>query len=230
MRRLQKIRTLIAPILTVVLLTQGAMVGQAGGFGWFKADSESYRPGNFRQETAFFPSNMRRVLLLPLTSLGDDEVFEHGRTVLQDVLTLAVGRTELFEVVTIEPAELRQLTGRGTWSTTDELPGDFFEKVREELGCDGVLFTRLTAYRPYTPMSIGWNVKLVATHDDRQTVWSADAVFNAGNREVAEAARKYHSKQIGRSRKEVTSDMILHSPRQFGEFTLTSTLATIQGR
>lgn len=229
MRCFPNIRSLIAPMLTAVLIATGSLTVRAGGFGWFKADSEGYRPGNFRQETAFFPSKMRRVLILPLTSLGDDEVFEHGRTILQDVLTLAAGRTELFEVLTIEPAELRQLTGRGSWSTTDALPEDFFERIREELGCDGVLFTRLTAYRPYTPMSIGWNVKLVST-EDRQTIWSADAVFNAGNREVAEAARKYHSKQISRSRKPLTSDMVLHSPRQFGEFSLTSTLATIQER
>jgi hypothetical protein len=188
----------------------------------------SYRPANVYRPVSSLPDHLHRVAVLPLTSESTPEA-EVGRDQLQKMVPFVLTRREAFEVVTVRPAELQQWTGSKYWAAEDRLPAGFFERLRDEFGCDAVLFCRLTAYRPYSPVAVGWNLKLV---DAKAPCvwWSADVVFDAGDPAVANAARRYHRKNLADDKPATDSRIILSSPQQFGEYSLSALLKTLPER
>lgn len=197
-----------------------------GGLGWI-APVEEYKPQNYHQATAWLPRDLRRVAVLPLTMATSDEMSESSLAQLEQLLPGELTRTELFEVVVVTPEQLRRWTGKSRWRVTDELPANFFEQIRAQLGCDGVVFTHLTAYRPYPPLMMGWKLHLV---DARQPHiwWSCDLMYDAGDQSVARSAVRFeHEHQNGRL---PSSDpaTILRSPGRFGQYTLAASLGTLQ--
>jgi hypothetical protein len=105
-------------------------------------------------------------------------------------LAAELAKTKAFELVVITPQQLRQWTGRPGWTPEEKLPEKFFDRLRESAGCDGVLFCQLTLYRPYKPIAIGWNMRLVGIQG-LKSWWSIDEVFDAGSPAVVNAARRY---------------------------------------
>src|SRR5216117_1853133 len=155
-----------------------------------QATIPSYKPANVYREEAFLPPNIKRVVVLPLTTLTDEAATDYGRDTLEPVLLGELGRSRQFELVEVSPEELRLLTGRSAWSGEELLPQDFFERLRAKLGVDAVLFCRLTQYRAYEPLAVGWRLKLVDA-DEPHILWAVDEVFDARVPEVAAAARRY---------------------------------------
>ncbi|MBX3743697.1 MAG: hypothetical protein KF833_00160 [Verrucomicrobiae bacterium] len=186
-------------------------------------------PGNvFRLEDRL-PRGLKRVALLPLAVHAPEAHRSRIREGLQPVLAAELGKAGRFEVVTVEAGRLRQWTGQGEWRSTDRLPVDFFERLREETGCDGVLFGEVTEYRAYPPIAVGWRWQLVDT--DGPTVWWAvDEVFDAGEPGVAAAARRYQGGRSGGSRSGTDGGDILNSPTRFGRYTASLLVATCPGR
>ena len=98
--------------------------------------------------------------------------------------------------------------------------------LKNELGCDAVIFPELTQYRPYAPLVIGWNLKLVSLKN-QQILWAIDEVFDAGDIAVANGARRYQMRREAANPALAESRQILTSPRVFGQYTAETVLDTL---
>src|SRR6185295_5883563 len=99
---------------------------------------------------------------------------------------------------------------------------------RAAAGVDGVLICRLTRYRAYEPLAIGWRVKLMDT-DEPRIIWSVDEVFDSGEPAVVNAARRFaqaHPEAAAVN----DSHGILRSPRRFAQYTASEVFRTLPGR
>src|SRR5213594_3410273 len=60
-----------------------------------------YKPSNVYREELYLPPNIKRVAVLPLTTLTADAAADFGREVLEQVLFGELGRSRLFELVEV---------------------------------------------------------------------------------------------------------------------------------
>jgi hypothetical protein len=92
---------------------------------------------------------------------------------------------------------------------------------------EGVLFTDLTSFSPYRPLSMGIRAKLVdvATGKIR---WAFDYVYDTGHGSVATAAKKFQM-QYSNEHQALTSDggSILLSPSRFAKYVASETYASL---
>lgn len=188
-----------------------------------------YKPTNVSRAVDRLPPDIRRVAVIPLTAATAGETILAGRDSLEPILQLELSKTRTCEWLIVSREQLRVWTGQAEWSSQDSLPTNFFPVLREKLGCDAVLFSQLTQYRPYKPIAIGWRLDLVECHDAMR-LWSLDETYDAGTEPVSNAARRYAQDQVQIAARQPDSTMILISPAQFGQFTLASSLATLPGR
>lgn len=189
----------------------------------------SYRPGNYFTAAARWPLHWKRVAVLPLAETAAEDLASAGRRQLEPVLWTELAKLQRFEVQVVSPADLRRWTGRETWRASDELPQDFFARLRQATGCDAVLFCELTRFAPYPPLVVGWRLTLV--EGERGEVWWAvDEVFDAGDPAVANAARRYQLAQAQGSTAVGDSRGIFHSPRRFGHYAASAALGTMPER
>jgi hypothetical protein len=189
----------------------------------------AYQPHNVYSGVPRLPKDIRRVAMLPMSIRTNDSVFDAGRDELQPVLYGEVGKTKAFELVTVDPVQLRHLTGRLNWSGQEDLPRDFLERLQQSLGCDAVMFCQLTLFRPYVPVAVGWQFKLVACKQ-AQVLWSADEVFDTGNPAVQNAARRYAYQHVQDWRPTADSRSVLVSPRLVAQYAAADLLATLPPR
>ncbi len=187
-----------------------------------------YQVGNAYQQDPVLPSDLRRVALLPL--IGDENQLDivAGCQSLEPVLRTELLKTRKFEIVSISPDDLRQWTGRKSWSAEDKLPPNFFNKLHEQTGADGVLFARVTRFHAYPPMVIGWSLKLFR-NNQAQSLWAIDEIFDAGDPPVSNSARRYEQ-QHQKGGPVTDSPMILASPDRFGHYTAWAALGTLPQR
>jgi hypothetical protein len=187
-----------------------------------------YQVSNVFRKSPFLPDNLRRVAVLPLS--GDESQVEitAGQQTLDPVLRTELLKVRKFESIWVTPESLRQWTGRKIWEAEDRLSTNFFSKLREETGCDAVLFCRVSRFHAYPPLTIGWKLKLIEASQG-QTLWAVDEIFDAGEPPVSNSARRYeqHHEKGG----PVTdSPMILSSPQRFGHYTAWAVLETLPER
>ena len=189
-----------------------------------------HKPGNYNLVNGAMPADMRRVALLPMTSAMNTVEHQSGRQMLQAFMQAEIAKSGLFEVVYVPVTKMEQLTGRSAWRMIDELPIDFIEQLTREYDCQGVLFSHLTVYQPYPPLSIGWRMGLVhlsPESNNGSVVWEIDDVFNAGQQTVVNSARRNAIKN-GLSDPELDAELgLLNSPRRFGRYTAEAVVATM---
>jgi len=157
---------------------------------------------------------VRRVVLLPTEHQPtQSEAAERFRATLASELRA----TGLFEVVAPPLSEF------GCWDSSNLAYGWVSTSVLRELAlgysADGVVFSSLRDYHPYSPPRIAATVHLVGTHD-AVTLVSADGVWDAQNEAVAEMAREYAGllspvDETGRP------DVVLHTPAYYEKFVAT---------
>ena len=131
---------------------------------------------------------MRRVAVLPLAS---ETSLEAALSELDAAIRQELAKTSMFELVPISRAMLEARFGRNCFSSVEVLPGELLTTLRVEFGVDGVLFTDLTHYRPYKPISIGVRSKLIDVQTG-EVRWAFDHLFDAGNLATAKAAGGYY--------------------------------------
>ena len=205
----------------------------------------NYQPGNIYRSSEVLPPQIRRVAILPLTISSSTSLLESGTEILSPVLQSEIVKAKRFEVVIISLEQLHQWTGQSSWKSDEPLPPDFFEHLRQMVGCDAVLFCQLTSYQPYPPLAIGWKFNLVTkmeadkkgeavpdTHPKEtvQILWSADEVFNAGMAEVANGAEAYSALHLHNDAPLAESASILSSPLRFGQYSLSTLFETLPSR
>jgi hypothetical protein len=167
--------------------------------------------------------------VLPVTVAEPDLTAEIGRDDLEPVLYTELRRANAFESVVVSREQLRDLTGRTEWTATDELPRGFLERLRAATACDAVMFCRLVHYKPYTPVAVGWDIKLV-DNTRTQILWAADEVFDAGDEATARAARRYYAEHFQTPSPLLDSWSILESPRRFAQYAASTVFATLPAR
>ena len=186
----------------------------------------SYRLSNVHVHPSDRLAQVRRVVLLPMTLSDDASTSSAGRDTLQPLLVSELGKTRRYEVIQLTSAQLKQWTGRAEWTAEDPIPPDVLGRVREETASDAVLFSRLTQFRPYQPMAVGWSLKLVSLIDAR-ILWSVDEVFDAGEPTVVNAARRYYLEHQAEATALGDSRSMLMSPSRFGRYAAHATFASL---
>lgn len=175
--------------------------------------------------TASQGEQLRRVALLPMYSgaFPDQTVRALDAAFLSEL-----SKRGLFEVVPVSRAQMEAFFGERQFSSTDTLPADVLARLQEKCGVDGVLFTDLTHFSPYRPVSMGVRTKLVAARTG-QIRWAFDYVFDAGNAAVAEAAKRFQITCSGEHQPLKTDGgSILLSPMRFAKYVANETYASLQ--
>lgn len=197
--------------------------------------------GNYYLVDDQVPDYVRRIAMLPLTSTYDTHTAKGGRETLQPVLYGELSKSRLFEIVQVTEEQLKDWTGKRQWSAEDELPADFIVKIRTKTACDGILFNKLSYYRPYPPIAVGWRLLLVDSNDG-QIIWSLDEIFDAGEPRIANSVRQFAlanertnaelTKQVGTRygsafNSRVTGLEWINSPRHFARYTASAAIETL---
>lgn len=178
----------------------------------------AYKPSNVFYSVYVLPPTFKRVAVLPMTRQGLDSDTETGIETLEPILAGELRKSQAFELVFPTRAQIRDWTGRDTWNAADELPPKFFARLQESTGCDGVVFARLTMYRPYPPLAIGWNLALVGC-EKANIMWSIDEVFDGGSLPIIRGAEAYCMLELNSPEPALDGPAILQSPRRFGQYT-----------
>lgn len=185
-----------------------------------------YLPANVYCASPQLDKAMRSLVVLPLGADAGISDSDDGCVALEPVLRTQLERLRKFELTLVTPQQLHELTGRSLWSAEEELPGDFFTHLRQKFHCDGVLFCQLTQFQPYPPLALGWRLKLVDV-ESCQVVWAVDEVFDAREKPVANAARRYQQASQSFGSFAPDSQVILTSPGRFAGYSLEAALKTM---
>jgi len=173
--------------------------------------------------------NIRRVVVLPLVCDENNSILTEGRAELEPILLDELIKTKRFEVVSSDSDFLKNRTTRAEWGSEDVLPPEFFTLLRDNSGCDAVLFSRLTVFRAYPPLAVGWRIRLVDAQT-RRTIWSADEVFDGGQPAVENGARRHQLNEERAPGGAPDEWFIQNSPSKFGQYTAARLLATLPPR
>jgi hypothetical protein len=189
-----------------------------------------FKPDNIFVYPPRLALEFRRVAVLPIAAASMDGDLPAGCEALAPVLIEQLVKTKKFEAVPVDGENfLMPRTGRTAWTGRETLPPNFFDDLRREYDCDGVLFAELTTYRAYAPLAVGWRFKLVDART-RQIIWAADELFDASQSDVRRAAVKYNDKA---PISPIVADKdwaMLNSPRRFGRYTAAALLETLPER
>jgi TolB-like protein len=176
-----------------------------------------YVPSNVYTNPSPPMKAIRRVAVLPITTYNKDINSEYLRKTYQPIFMSELFKSKRFEVVEATPELLWELNNKKEWQAEEKLPSEFFTKLRDATGCEAVLFTRVTVFKPYPPVSMGLNIKLVEC-ESAKIIWSTDEVFDAGNTRVANSARRYYQNNLSIDKTGADSYVILRTPTQFARY------------
>ena len=219
-----QVRTLVIAALIPTLVG-----GCAASPGLRRALTAAYKPANVYVREPVLPQAIRRVAVLPLPCNPEDADQAAGADSLGPLWLAELIKRNLFEVVPVSAEDLHTFTGRSRWSAQEELPLDFFQRLRQATGCDAVLFACLTAYQAYPPLRAGWRARLVDS-SQHLTWWSIDELFDAGADPVAVAAEAYARADLNLPNPLLSDTGVLHSPRRFGQYTAWAVAGTLPHR
>lgn len=212
------------------LLGLSALLAACSGMHMPGADSAKtgpfFNPTNTTNHGPL-PMTMRRVLVLPTS--GTSQMTEETLRSIDEQVNAELTRTAKFETVAMTRDDMKQMYGQYSISSVAELPPGFFEKLAKTYGVDAVLFTDITTYSPYPPLSIGVRQKLART-SDRVIWWAADNVFSAADPSVANSARRAALKLGADRGPGDLSHTVLQNPTRFAAFALAETFATLPTR
>lgn len=168
---------------------------------------------------------MRRIALLPLWSekLPGDYLRE-----LDAAFSAELTKMALFEVVPVSRGQMEAAFGERQLASIDALPAKTLSSLRTQFAVDGVVFTDLTHFSPYRPLSMAVRAKLVDVTSG-EIRWAFDNVYDTGNAAVAEAAKKFQRRYTS-EQQPLSSDggTILLSPSRFAKYVASQTYASLR--
>ena len=188
----------------------------------------SYEVRNVYRKEPLLPVNLRRVAVLPISIKEQTTSLISGKQSLEQVYHNELAKTARFELVFVQPAELKLWTGREHWDAYEELPPALFKELAQRTGAEAVLFCHLGEYKPYPPIVLGWRMKLVPSN--AEAIWAVEEVFDAADEPVSNAARRYDRAQVRNNPALDDSRSILLAPTRFGQYTLHAVLNTLPAR
>lgn len=188
-----------------------------------------FTPTNITTSTKI-PDDVRRVIVLP--AAGGPTLTEETLNTIDLVCQTELGRTGKFEVVPITRDTLAAITGSRQINSVDKLPTALIDKlfnIYNPYKADAILLIDITAYSPYTPLTIGLRMKL-ARVTDGNIVWAADNIFAAADPAISNSARHY-AQGLGTDRgKTDFNHTILQSPERFAGYAAAATFQTLPPR
>lgn len=188
-----------------------------------------YHPDNFYRFAPVLTDDLRRIAVLPLACDEQRSELVDSRDALESVLFGELVKTKKFEVVKISPQNTQRLSGRERWAGTEAISTNFLASLRDNYGCDAVLFNELTDLHSYVPLAIGWRLKLVDVRSG-EILWASDELFNAGQPGVLAGIRRYQRQEQHISGISGEEWAFLNSPRRFGQYSVAQLLNTLPVR
>jgi hypothetical protein len=187
-----------------------------------------YSPTNAFRKWPVLPAELRRVAVLPMSYNELDASAPSGEQTLEPMLQAELTKTARFEAIFLKPSQVQLWTGKERWNSSDDLPPDILKVLAQKTGCDGVLFVRLSQYKAYPPILIGWQMKLVSKEAD--ILWAVDELFDAAEEAVSNSARRFDRGRVRNNPALEDSRSILLSPTKFGQYTLHAVFQTLPER
>ena len=214
---------LASSILCLILLSGCVLPQRTSG-----VFTPAYRAQNVFLWSSALASGIRRVALLPMTCDPSAPEMADARDVLQPIVVTELGKLRRFETIAVSPEMLGSRTGQKYWGCEEALPHNLFSWLSDGCGCDAVLFSRLTVFRGYAPLAVGWRMRLVDLRTGA-TLWAGDEVFDASQPSIQAGARRFQL--AGRQTCSAPPDawMIENSPREFGQYAAAQLLGTLPG-
>ena len=188
-----------------------------------------FEPKNVDRAVAALPGTLQRVVLMPVTLSTPDLATLDHRNQLAKILEEELRKTHRFEVIKATPEELRRGFGKDAFSAGEPLPADLLTRIQSAHSADGVIFAQLASYRPFPPVAIGWELRLV-TADQGGTLWSIDETFDASQAEVARSARDYFRGHHTGASELADPQSDLRSPSRFCRYTAQTVWQTLPKR
>lgn len=141
---------------------------------------------------------VRRVAVLPTATpeFQPSEVHRETARLLHSILLDEIRSSAPFEAVPVFPDTHRLLEGADQLRVTAAIPPQVLKDIRQQTEADTVLFSSLTAYRPYPPILVGLKVSLVRI-DDGAILWQFDDAWNAGDAPTLNDARRFFREKLG---------------------------------
>lgn len=195
-----------------------------------KPKAEPYRPGNYSSSRTYLAPELVNVAVISpeasrRISLGHDATLN----VLKQIHQSELMKTHAFSVRVLDPETLNTLTGHRKIFSDHVFSKEFFTILKEDLDCQAVLLSELTSLKTMAPMKMGWHMKLIDT-DTLETIWEINEFYDAGNIHVASAAETYYETQLSAAFRKPDPELVLASPRLFGQYTLDSVFSTLPQR
>lgn len=171
------------------------------------------------------PANLQRVAVMPLVPGRGNRSAERGVPLIEQVFKEELSRARIFDVVALTPNRLNTLIGAQALYADSRLPVEFITKIKEETGCQAILFAELTTFRAYPPVAVGWKLHLFDLETEA-LIWAADEVFDAGQATVANALRRHIREKLSPNNAAATRLLVLDSPREMARFSLGELIGT----
>jgi hypothetical protein len=216
----------LVAVLTAVTLLAGGCAASPGSLDRFLGvEAPPFNPVNYRGDSRL-PADLHRVAVLPVC--GGALAGPEAAAALDAVLVEELQRQMRFEVVVVSREDCRRLFGASEYSSVGALPHGFLDRLAARYAVDAVLFTDITVYRPYQPLSIGLRAKLAAVRDVR-LVWAFDEVFSATDPGVQTSVRQAAHAHAGAALTDPVP-AVLQSPARFGAVAAGIMFATLPPR
>jgi len=190
------------------------------------------RFGPFFTPTVFqaadqLPTELRRVLVLPIADLGTNT--EETLAVIDQSAVKALNLVARFECVHVSRDALARSFHARSFRSTDALPHDFFQRLAQEYGADAVLFMDLVHYAPYPPVAVGLRAKLYRVNDNA-LLWAIDQTFDSANPSVANSARRHWRNSEPAGTPADMSSTALSTPSRFLAYVMSASFGTLPRR
>ncbi len=172
--------------------------------------------------------NLTRVAVLPLA--GDIQPPDALRE-MDKTFHAEFNKVQAFEGVKVNRPEMMDLIHQDQLPSTEPVPRELLVALQQKYAAEAVLFTDITHYRPYRPISISVRTKLVSLKTN-DVLWAIDATFDSAEPGVAEAARIFSklTEQNPVILKASDSSGVLLSPQRFARFVAREVFATLPNR
>lgn len=188
-----------------------------------------HTPQNVFHAVTKLPPDLRRVMLMPPTSSPEDAATTGALPALSRIFEEELRKTARFDVVNIPVTELKRGFGRESFSASDTLPPDLLSRLKTAHTGDAVVFMKVTSYRPYPPVAVGVDIRLVMVNTG-QTLWSVDEVFDAAQPAVARSARDYFKEHHTGVAELLDPQADMRSPLKFSRYAMQAALSTVPAR
>ncbi len=171
---------------------------------------------------------LTRVAVLPLS--GDVQPPDALRE-MDKTFHAEFNKPQVFEGVKVSRPEMAEIIHQEQLPSTEPIPRELLLALQQKYSAEAVLFTDITHYRPYRPISISVRTKLVSLKTN-EVLWAIDANFDSAEPGVAQAARNFSkiTEQNPGLLKAADSSGVLLSPQRFARFVAREVFATLPDR